>query len=190
MNEMWSGGGVNLFTPLPPHTMIQPFVQFLFAALLASTVLAQSVLIALPTANAEVTSGSSITVKLDQPVRIHIFIASYRSPHEDRPNITSTFQMALTGSQDVAVVIGFVSCSSATECPDVTERLGEILYSGSYSPQLYNSAGNPYQNFTVAIPSGYSGPVQLGVAHFYLLAVCISLPRFFVRSARVDDVTI
>ncbi|KAN0076804.1 hypothetical protein V8E55_010659 [Tylopilus felleus] len=125
--------------------MIQPFVQFLFAALLANTVLAQSVLIALPTANAEVTSGSSITVKLDQP-------------------------MALTGSQDVAVVIGFVSCSSATECPDVTERLGEILYSGSYSPQLYNSGGNPYQNFTVAIPSGYSGPVQLGVAHFYLLA--------------------
>lgn len=84
--------------------------------------------------------------------------------------------MALTGSEDIAVVIGILPCSSASACPDVTDILGDILYSGPYTASVVEGAWGPYENFTVTIPSWYSGPVQLGVAHFYLLGVCISIP--------------
>lgn len=78
--------------------------------------------------------------------------------------------MTLTGSEDVAVVIGVFPCTPG--CPGATEVLGDILYEGPYDPKLYPDGWNPYQNFTVNIPSWYSGLVQLGVAHFYLLGVC------------------
>lgn len=80
--------------------------------------------------------------------------------------------MTLTGSEEVALVIGAFRCTGS--CPGAAEVLGSILYSGPYNPQLYNDAYEPYQNFTVTIPSSYSGLLQLGVARFYLLGVCIS----------------
>ncbi|KAH0826874.1 hypothetical protein J3R83DRAFT_4416 [Lanmaoa asiatica] len=53
--------------------------------------------------------------------------------------------------------------------------MGNVLYSGPYDPQATNGAPNPYQNFTVTVPSWYMGSAQLSVAHFFLLGVCSSL---------------
>lgn len=89
--------------------------------------------------------------------------------------------MTLTGSEEVSLVIGAFPCTYGM-CPGASEVMGDILYSGPYNPQLYDNAWNPYQNFSVIIPSWYNGVVQLGVAHFFLLGVCIPICRLFVSS--------
>ncbi|KAH0826873.1 hypothetical protein J3R83DRAFT_4413 [Lanmaoa asiatica] len=54
--------------------------------------------------------------------------------------------MSVTGSMEVAVVIAAPSCG--TRYPDVTQTMGNVLYSGPYDPQVTNGAPNPSQNFT------------------------------------------
>ncbi|KAF8552435.1 hypothetical protein OG21DRAFT_1486191 [Imleria badia] len=138
--------------------MFKPFARFLCATALAGAVVAQSIFIAQPAANTNVTAGSDIIVQLDKP-------------------------MVLTGSEDIAVVIGIFPCTyAASACPDVTDVLGDILYSGPYTASLIPGAWNPYENFTVTIPSWYSGRVQLGVAHFYLLGAGFSAELQFANT--------
>ncbi|KAF8119615.1 hypothetical protein EV363DRAFT_1381535 [Boletus edulis] len=124
--------------------MFKLFVTFLCTVALASAVFAQNIYIALPPANTDVTAGKEITVQLDRP-------------------------MTLSGSEEVAVVIGTSTCPSPTTCRDVAEVLGDILYNGPFNPVLSDDSWSPYQNITITIPSWYRGPVQIGVAHFFLL---------------------
>jgi hypothetical protein len=84
------------------------------------------------------------------------------------------FQDTLTGSTEVAVVIGFWHCGGATSiCPAPSDVLGSILYNGPYDPEFHTGVAKPpHQNFTVTIPStAQAGKAQLSVAHFSLVGV-------------------
>ncbi|KAF7304346.1 hypothetical protein HMN09_00836500 [Mycena chlorophos] len=118
-----------------------------FACLLPLGALAQNTAIGYPPANTTVSPGSNITVEVD------------------RPN-------SLTGSQEVAAVLGVVSCAGRPVCPDPTDVMGSILYSGPFNPQYQTNAQGlpPHQNFTVTIPATIAkGPAQLNLAHFSLV---------------------
>ncbi|KAJ6493999.1 hypothetical protein C8R47DRAFT_1118009 [Mycena vitilis] len=116
------------------------------SALLAASAYGQRAFIGAPADGTSVTAGSNITVELDRPD-------------------------TLTGSTEVAVIIGFFSCTSTgSVCPGPSEALGTILYNGPYDPEFQPGPKPPYQNFTVTIPpSAPKGKAQLGVAHFSLV---------------------
>ncbi|GLB41551.1 hypothetical protein LshimejAT787_1001510 [Lyophyllum shimeji] len=107
---------------------------------------AQSINIGYPQDGATVQAGSNLTVEID------------------RPN-------TLSGSTEIAVVIGVQSCASSP-CHSPADGLGNILYNGGYKPQ-YNQPPDskpPHQNFTVTIPSTLAkGKALLGVAHMTLI---------------------
>ncbi|KAF7304336.1 hypothetical protein HMN09_00835400 [Mycena chlorophos] len=120
-------------------------------AILASSlalVAAQSIDIGAPADGSTVTAGSNVVVEVDRPD-------------------------SLTGSTEVAIVIGLATCQSAGNCPAPLDFLGTILYNGPYSPEFQNNGSGPnkppYQNFTVTIPAGASGPSQLNVLHLALV---------------------
>ncbi|OJT12814.1 hypothetical protein TRAPUB_10649 [Trametes pubescens] len=86
----------------------------------------------------------------------------------DRPD-------TLTGSQEVSVAIGLLSCAGQAPpgtCDgiDTTEEIGTPLYAGPYTPQLRPGGSDLFQNFTVAVPADFpSGAAALSVAHFSLV---------------------
>lgn len=80
----------------------------------------------------------------------------------------------------MAIAIGLLSCagfpSGTCASVDVTQRLGAILYTGSYKPVSHGGVGlgQFYQNFTVTVPSDIPrGQASLSVAHFSLIGVSI-----------------
>ncbi|KAJ6551772.1 hypothetical protein B0H19DRAFT_882498, partial [Mycena capillaripes] len=115
---------------------------------LATSAFAQSAVIGAPADGTTVQAGSNITVEVDRPD-------------------------TLTGSTEVAVVIGIFPCGSTNSvCPGPSEVLGTILYNGPFNPQFQNDSRSkpPHQNFTVTIPDFIpTGKAQLGVAHFTLI---------------------
>ncbi|KAF8878441.1 hypothetical protein BD779DRAFT_1474796 [Infundibulicybe gibba] len=119
----------------------------LFGLISATLVAAQNVAIGFPADGAAVTAGTNVTVEID------------------RPN-------SLSGSTEVAVVIGLQSCPT-TDCASPSSILGTILYNGPYSPAFQPGAPGfkpPHQNFTVLIPStAQKGRARLGVAHMSLI---------------------
>ncbi|KAJ7434501.1 hypothetical protein B0H11DRAFT_2040660 [Mycena galericulata] len=131
------------------------FSSLIMSIMLATAAFAQSCDIGAPADGATVTPGTNITVEVDRPD-------------------------TLTGSTEVAVVIGFLSCGGfyAQNCPPPSEILGEILYLGPYDPEFQYGPGlpnkPPYQNFTVAIPaSAPTGPAQISVIHFSLVGASL-----------------
>ncbi|KAJ7080584.1 hypothetical protein B0H15DRAFT_953455 [Mycena belliarum] len=126
------------------------FLSYLgMPALLATTAFAQRIAIGAPLDGASVTAGSSITVEVDRPD-------------------------TLTGSREVAIVIGFLSCSSfPASCPPPSEIIGSILYNGPYDPEFHTNVSfskPPHQNFTVTVPpAARKGVAQLSVTHFSLV---------------------
>ncbi len=87
------------------------------------------------------------------------------------------FQDTLTGSQEVSVAIGLLSCAGQAPpgtCDgiDTTEEIGTPLYAGPYTPQLRPGGSDLFQNLTVAVPADFpSGAAALSVAHFSLVGV-------------------
>ncbi|KAJ7449162.1 hypothetical protein FB451DRAFT_1187266 [Mycena latifolia] len=113
--------------------------------MLTVSAFAQSIEIGAPSTESRVRAGENITVEVDRPD-------------------------TLTGSIEVAIVIGFVKCGSGP-CPSPMDRIGTILYNGGYHPKFHNSPGPrlPYQNFTVTIPAVSPGTAQINVIHFSLV---------------------
>ncbi|KAJ7171087.1 hypothetical protein C8R46DRAFT_1087627 [Mycena filopes] len=124
------------------------FTSLALSALLAATAFAQSADIGAPANGTQVRAGSNITVEVDRPD-------------------------TLTGSTEVAVVIGFLSCHGfqGELCPPASEIMGTILYNGPFDPEFHTGVQKPpHQNFSVAIPStAPAGPAQLSVAHVTLI---------------------
>ncbi|KAH7910768.1 hypothetical protein BJ138DRAFT_1152242 [Hygrophoropsis aurantiaca] len=119
------------------------FKSILTVPLFAALALAQGAVIGYPPQGTSVSPGSSLTVQVE------------------RPN-------SLTGSEEVAVVIGIQSCATRA-CISPAEYMGSILYNGPFAPQYYDPEDPPYQNFTVQIPSTLaSGTALIGVAHLTL----------------------
>jgi hypothetical protein len=117
----------------------------LFALFLLVTVaFAQSADIGLPIYNQAVSAGSDLIVQVQ------------------RPN-------SLTGSEEVAVVIGLQSCPNRP-CTPPSSFMGTILYNGPFNPQYHEYYLPPYQNFTVQVPASISaGTALIGVAHVTLI---------------------
>ncbi|KAH7929598.1 hypothetical protein BV22DRAFT_1029212 [Leucogyrophana mollusca] len=121
------------------------FKSLLSLSLFAATALAQSAAIGYPPQGLSVSPGSSLTVQVE------------------RPN-------TLTGSEEVAVVIGLQSCTARPACIDPAELMGDILYNGPFAPVYHEPQNPPYQNFTVQIPSSFqNGTALIGVAHVTLI---------------------
>ncbi|KAJ6032725.1 hypothetical protein N7540_003457 [Penicillium herquei] len=116
-------------------------MQFIVAlAAFAGVALAQSTNIALPKAGTTVAAGSDLVVQIERPD-------------------------TLTGSDEIAVAIGMVSCPSGT-CPSAGEALGTLLYHGAFDPEFNTGSYYPYENFTITVPSTFAaGNAQVNVAH-------------------------
>ncbi|KAG6371966.1 hypothetical protein JVT61DRAFT_8982 [Boletus reticuloceps] len=115
--------------------MLKPLVKFLCATALTSAVLAQDLFIASPPPYTILLAGSQVTVQLVD-----------KSPHNRAD-----------------VWIGIEYCKSGSQCPDVLQDPGQILYTGPYTPGHHEDADYAYQNMTVTIPSSWpSGLAQLG----------------------------
>ncbi|KAJ7723304.1 hypothetical protein DFH07DRAFT_783623 [Mycena maculata] len=126
------------------------FTSLLVSAMLTTATLAQSIDIGAPASGATVPAGSNITVEVDKPD-------------------------TLTGSTEVAIVIGLLSCVGLPDgCPSPADDIGDVLYNGPYNPQFQEATPGkpPYQNFSVAIPGSVpSGPAQLSVVHLSLVGL-------------------
>jgi len=127
--------------------------SFLVAIGIAGLSLAQRIAIGAPADGTSVAAGSNFTVEVD------------------RPN-------SLTGSQEIAVVIGLSSCANRPggNCASLnaSDVLGSILHSGPYTPQYQSVSGQgfkpPYQNFSVQVPSTMTkGLASLTVTHLSLV---------------------
>ncbi|PCH39960.1 hypothetical protein WOLCODRAFT_23750 [Wolfiporia cocos MD-104 SS10] len=119
---------------------------FVFGALAVSA-LAQNIAIGAPNDQSSIPSGSNITVQVNRPD-------------------------SLTGSTEVGIAICLKSCegySNGCQDIDVTQALGEVLYVGSYDPEFRAGGWYPYQNFTVQIPSSYTGEAILSVTQLALV---------------------
>ncbi|KAJ7263045.1 hypothetical protein C8J57DRAFT_1334526 [Mycena rebaudengoi] len=115
--------------------------------LCATASMAQQVFIGAPLSGTSVQAGSNVTVEVDRPD-------------------------TLTGSIEVAIVIGFLSCPDFP-CQSPADRIGNILYNGPYDPEFHTNISvskPPHQNFSVTIPAAApSGKAQLSVTHFSLV---------------------
>ncbi|KAF8218118.1 hypothetical protein K438DRAFT_1952957 [Mycena galopus ATCC 62051] len=128
------------------------FSSLALSALFATAALAQGTDIGAPADGATVKAGSNITVEIDRPD-------------------------TLTGSTEVAVIIGFESCVELNFCPPPSSLMGTILYNGPFDPEFHTDVTPgkpPYQNFTVTIPSSApAGAAQLNLAHFSLVGASL-----------------
>ncbi|KAL7283590.1 hypothetical protein ACG7TL_003025 [Trametes sanguinea] len=124
-------------------------MKTIFAILsLAGVALAQRVKIVSPAIGTVLSPGDSFVVDVDK--------ADTLSP-----------------SYDVSVAIGMESCGTEPAgCAPITtaQILGNVLFSGDFSPQLRPNSSDVFQNYTVQVPASIpSGPAVLTLAHFYLL---------------------
>ncbi|TFK52126.1 hypothetical protein OE88DRAFT_1627754 [Heliocybe sulcata] len=125
-------------------------MKFLLVAVsLIGSALAQNIHIGAPANGSSIQVGKQFTVEVD------------------RPN-------SLTGTQEVAIVIGLNACYSSTDCVPASEAIGSVLYSGPYDPQYTSDAGTttkpPHQNFTVTVPDYIqTGRAILSVSHLSLV---------------------
>ncbi|KIK58305.1 hypothetical protein GYMLUDRAFT_75057 [Collybiopsis luxurians FD-317 M1] len=106
---------------------------------------AQASFVRLPTANSTLTQGHHFVVQLV------------------RPN-------SIQGSIEVGLAIGVLTCTPGFPCPDPTSQMGTVLYNGQYNPKLHELPGEPYENFTLTIPTGLpTGQSQIGVVRLHLI---------------------
>lgn len=141
------------------------FLSFIFVLVLPILSLAQNVVISYPPEDQLIVPGQDFTVQVSLPVRLYHPITRLSTS-----DLCAT-QGSLTGSTQVSVAIGVASCTSAP-CRSPADILGDVLYSGPYTPIPYSNVEPEYQNFTVSVPNGFpAGPAQLNIAHFYLVGV-------------------
>ncbi|KAG8218040.1 hypothetical protein J3R82DRAFT_4965 [Butyriboletus roseoflavus] len=122
--------------------MFNTFGKLFCAAALASAALAQSISIIAPAAQTTLQASSSLVVEL-----------------QELPGPESVVEAGMA--------IGFIACPNSV-CPDVTQNLGSIVYNGPFAPKSNSADIHAYENFTVIVPSFTNGPMQIGVARFYL----------------------
>ncbi|KIK59514.1 hypothetical protein GYMLUDRAFT_669875 [Collybiopsis luxurians FD-317 M1] len=128
---------------------MQFLTLFSLLAVAITSVAAQGAKVGAPADMTEITAGSSFTAMIERP-------------------------LTLTGSTEVAVVIGLLSCDTRA-CPGPSGSLGTVLYQGPFNPQLSDDHRlPPHQNFTLAVlPDFEKGQAQFGVAHFTLVGASV-----------------
>ncbi|KDR82929.1 hypothetical protein GALMADRAFT_238600 [Galerina marginata CBS 339.88] len=78
---------------------------------------------------------------------------------------------SIQGSTEAGLVIGLLTCTfNPNGCPPPNAQVGTILFNGKFSPTIHEIPGQPYQNFTVTIPTGFTtGTAQLSTNRFHLI---------------------
>ncbi|KAJ8096196.1 hypothetical protein PM082_000104 [Marasmius tenuissimus] len=74
---------------------------------------------------------------------------------------------SLQGSCEAGLAVGILHCGPGTDtnpCPSPGARMGTVLYTGVFNPQLHEIPGNPYQNLTITLPKPDVGGPQVGNA--------------------------
>ena len=73
---------------------------------------------------------------------------------------------------EVVLIIGFNACPSAG-CDALDDGVGAILFEGPFNPQFDPNQPfkQPHQNFTVTVPTFFSGQVMLSATHLMLVGV-------------------
>ena len=97
-------------------------------------------------------------------------------------------QNSLSPSTEVGIAITLHQCSGT--CDTSGNVLGEVLYSGAWNPQYgkpSEAAGVPYQNFTLTVPSSYSGDATLFLVHTNLIGVSSECFHVLVIESRGAD---
>ena len=154
------------------------FLSALLSLSLSIAAVAQGINIGYPANGASLPVGSSFTVEVDKPVRSP---PSYHSPSS--LNSSSTIQNSLSGSVEVALVIGLNSCFNTT-CPSPTSEsdviFGNILYNGPLNATYQTNPPDhkpPHQNFTLTVPANVgAGTAVLTVYHVSLIGVRFGFP--------------
>ena len=83
--------------------------------------------------------------------------------------------------EPISVAISVQFCSNGCSVDDNDEIMGEILYSGDYTPQQHESSKPPYQNFTFTFDSSTpSGPAVMHAVEFFLEGVSQCFFLFFL----------
>lgn len=94
-------------------------------------------------------------------------------------------QNSLTGSSEVGIAIALHHCLE-DPCEDASERLGDVIYSGYFNPQLHSKGpAVPHEYFTVAVPPTFPpGPAVVSVPHSSLVGVrsLLELTLLFPRA--------
>ena len=86
---------------------------------------------------------------------------------------------------EVGLVIGVVACGTAA-CPAPTADLGQPVFVGKYQSQgAIGNTLNSFQNISVTIPTGISGPASIQVQRVALLTPPVS--QFANFSGLVTD---
>jgi len=170
-----------------------PVSSLIIPVALGALAFSQTIKIGAPADQTSVQADSSIVVEVDRPVsptfRFPLNEVTSKSAnkisHSDRGYIhelmftftyllNSSLQDSLTGSTEIALVIGLASCHNAPCLPPDEMGLGAVLYSGPYTPQIDDPRKPPRQNFTVVVPDFIAkGPAQLSVFHIALVGVRI-----------------
>ena len=85
--------------------------------------------------------------------------------------LPNRIQNSLSGSTEMAVAIGLVSCLHRV-CQPASNIMGSIVYNGLFDPTYHETYLPPYQNFKVTVPFAFAaGQAQINVAHATLLGV-------------------
>ncbi|KAJ7148747.1 hypothetical protein C8R43DRAFT_1008648 [Mycena crocata] len=144
------------------------FTSLVLSTMLVTAAFAQRAFIGTPTEGSSVKAGSNITVEVDRPD-------------------------TLTGSTEVAIVIGILSCSrfSPQTCPPPTDIIGSVMYKGQYNPEFHTNVSAskpPHQNFTLTIPASMQkGPAQISLTHLSLVGAG-PFPFFETQNVTVNVV--
>ncbi|KLO10767.1 hypothetical protein SCHPADRAFT_502195 [Schizopora paradoxa] len=127
---------------------------------LAASAFAQTVNIGFPLPGQNISAGSSVNVQVEEGRQLD----------------------ALT---EIGIAVTLQHCQQ-NPCEDVSEDLGTIFFAGPFQPQNFQppaSSGEPYQNFTVNIPSSFAkGPAVFSVPHAALFGLG---PEFFTQISNV-----
>ncbi|KAG7088971.1 hypothetical protein E1B28_012917 [Marasmius oreades] len=109
---------------------------------LVTSVLGQASYIRVPSQGATLHQGQSSTLQIV------------------RPN-------SLQGFREAGLAVGILHCGAGTDlnpCPSPGTRMGTVLYTGIFDPQIREIPGNPYQNLTLTLPLPDVGGPPVGNA--------------------------
>ncbi|KAI9569276.1 hypothetical protein HD554DRAFT_2171423 [Boletus coccyginus] len=106
--------------------------------------------------------GSALgqTIEIGYPTDGTVFYAGEDFTAKiDRPN-------SIIGCTEVGIALAIASCDEEV-CPEPTDRLGNVLYAGPFTPTGHTDGY--YQNFSVQVPDY----VPVGPAIFTLTHLCL-----------------
>ncbi|KAF8349209.1 hypothetical protein F5887DRAFT_482800 [Amanita rubescens] len=112
-------------------------LRIISSIVLATSVLAQNLVIGYPAAGSNFQVGKPLTIRIDKVGSPQAF--------------------------DASISIGIASCGTSG-CLAPTTNMGTLLYNGAFNPVARNAKTPPSQTFALQIPANFpTGPAQLNL---------------------------